>query len=135
MTSIEENDEAEDIVSAVLSVLSEQLDADSAARLVDRLPEGVGESVSSAGDETDYKLEEFFEEVTARSVVEQDPEAISYYARAVLSVLYDADIGGDDLDLEAMLSDEYGPLFEFVHGVRPWDKYDDSQPKGTGRSV
>lgn len=126
LTPIETRDEAEDVLAAVLRTLSEQLPAEDAARLADRLPDGLDVELPEAGTQADYSLEDFFEQVTDRSSVEHDPEAVSYYARVVLSLLYDAGIAGDGLDLESALPAEYDPLFEFVHGEGPWDKYEDT---------
>lgn len=123
LTPIDDRSEAEDIVTAVLGALGERLPGEEAALLAAKLPGDLGEAVPAGTNGSSLDLDEFFEHVATRSTVEQESEEASYYTRVVISLLYDADIVGDELDLEAALPETYEPLFEFVHGERPWDKY------------
>lgn len=123
LTQIDDRSEAADVVRAVLGALGNRLPGQDSALLAAALPGDLGESVPAGTNGEPFGLDAFFERVAERSAVEQEPEEASYYTRAVVSLLYDADVVGDDLDLEGTLPDEYEPLFEFVHGERPWDKY------------
>lgn len=124
LTPIETREEAEPLVEAVLQTLGERLPPAEAEAVADGLPDGVGEYVAEAESGQEFGYEEFTNRIADRA--DLDESQVDYYAKAIVSLVYDAGAAGDGTDLESVLPVEYDSLFEFIRGSRPWDKYEDS---------
>lgn len=123
LTPIDTSEEAEPFVEAVLQTLGERLPTAEAEALADGLPDGIDQYVAEAESGQEFDHDEFLNRIADRADV--DSGEVSYYAKAIVSLVYDAGAAGDELDLQSVLPEEYDSIFEFTFGSRPWDKYED----------
>jgi uncharacterized protein (DUF2267 family) len=101
-------------VHAVLHVLGERLYGNEAAQLAAQLPPEIGTFLQEAPAQSAYSLRDFYQHVAALEGVEL-PAAI-FHARAVVSVLVDAESPDEIADVRAQLPADFDALFQWPEG-------------------
>ena len=104
------NDQADEIIGAVLSTLSARISDEEAQHLAAQLPEPYKTVVRSENRQETFALEEFFARIAGELRLGRGPA--TRYAQAVLDVLNEAVTTGELQDVMAQLPDEFGVLFE-----------------------